>query len=92
MIKQNIVIKIVKITRLTGEIKYHIDVNGVVDLDLFVPDIMYLNSWMEEVYAYVLKDKSQRLEKLITNIGFNDAIEKLVVSQNSYAIFHVSMV
>lgn len=78
MNKQNIVIKIAKITRLTGEIKYYIDVNGFVDLDLFVPDIMYLDSWMEEIYAYVLTDKSQRLEKLITNIGFNDAIEKYI--------------
>lgn len=78
MTKQEIVIKIAKITRLTGEIKYFIDVDGKVDLDLFVPDLLYLDRWIEEIYDYVLTDNSRRLEQLIINMGFNNAVENYI--------------
>lgn len=83
MNKQDIVIKIAKITRLTGEIKHCIDVDGNVNLDLFVPDLLFLSSWIEEIYDYVLTDKSPNLEQLIRNMGFNDAVESYVRSHRN---------
>lgn len=83
MNKQDIVIKIAKITRLTGEIKHCIDVDGNVNLDLFVPYLLFLSSWIEEIYDYVLTDKSPNLEQLIRNMGFNDAVESYVRSHRN---------
>ena len=75
MTKQEAAIKICKLTRITGEIKYQIDLEGRVDFASFVPDLLYIDKWTEEICEYVSTDPCPRLAHLIANMGFNDAIE-----------------
>lgn len=83
MTKQEAVIKICKLTRITGEIKYQIDLDGTVDFASFVPDFLYINKWIEEVCEYVSTDPCPRLAHLIANMGFNDAIENYLQSHRT---------
>lgn len=80
MTKQETVIKICKLTRITGEIKYQIDLDGTVDFASFVPDLLYIDKWVEEICEYVSTDPCPRLAHLIANMGFNDAIESYLQS------------
>lgn len=83
MNKQETVIKICKITRITGEIKCQLDLAGEVDFAAFIPDLLYIDKWAEEICEYVSSDPCPRLAKLIANMGFNDAIEKYVQSHRT---------
>lgn len=78
MTKQETVIKVCKLTRLTGEIKYQIDLGGDVDFAAFVPDLLYIDQWTDEICKYVSTDSCPRLAHLISNMGFNDFIEAYV--------------
>lgn len=80
MTKQETVIKICKLTRITGEIKYQIDFDGNVNFASFVPDLLYIDKWTDEICRYVSTDPCPRLAHLISNMGFNDSIEAYVQS------------
>lgn len=57
MTKQETVIKICKLTRITGEIKYQIDFDGNVDFASFVPNLLYIDKWTDEICRYVSTDR-----------------------------------
>lgn len=80
MTKQETVIKICKLTRITGEIKYKIDFDGYVDFASFVPELFYIDRWTDEICEYVKTDSCPRLAHLISNMGFNDYIEAYIQS------------
>lgn len=78
MTKQETVIKICKLTRITGEIKCQIDLDGYADFASFVPELFYMDRWADEICEYVKTDPCPRLARLISNMGFNDYIETYI--------------
>ena len=80
MTRQEAVIKIVKITRIIGELKYQLDADDEVEFEALDPEWKHIAEWTQEVCRYMELDASPQVARLIANIGFTDMVEKYVQS------------
>ena len=80
MTRQEAVIKIVKITRIIGELKYQLDADDEVEFEALDPEWKHIAEWTQEVCRYMGLDASPQVARLIANIGFTDMVEKYVQS------------
>lgn len=78
MTRQEIVIKIVKITRIIGEWKFRLDLDGEVEIEALSPDLPHIAEWVREIGLYMKQNPSPILGRLIANIGFTDLMESYV--------------
>ena len=54
MTRQEAVIKIVKITRIIGELKYQLDADDEVEFEALDPEWKHIAEWTQEVCRYML--------------------------------------
>ena len=81
MTRQEAVIKIAKITRIIGELKYQLDADDEVEFEALDPEWKHIAEWTQEVCRYMELDASPQVARLIANIGFTDMVEKYVQSR-----------
>ncbi len=74
MTRQEIVIKITKVTRVIGELKNQLDLDGKVEFAALDPDWPHIAKWVKEIHQYIKQDYSPALTRLIENIGFTGII------------------
>ena len=78
MTRQEIAIKIAKITRIIGEWKYRLDLDDEVEIETLSPDLLHIDEWVREIGLYIKQNPSPILAHQITNIGFTDLLETYV--------------
>lgn len=78
MTRQEAVIKIAKITRIIGELKYQLDADGEVEFEALNPQWFHIAEWTQEISRYMKQDASPQVARLIANIGFTEIVEKYV--------------
>lgn len=78
MTRQEIVIKISKITRIVGELKYRLDLGGKIEFDALDPEFPYIAKWIQEIHQYLNIESTPALFRLIKNIGFTDIIKEYI--------------
>lgn len=78
MTRQEVVIKIAKITRIIGEWKFRLDLDGEVEIEALSPDLPHIAEWVREIGLYMKQNPSSILSRLIANIGFTDLMESYV--------------
>lgn len=78
MTRQEIAIKIAKITRIIGEWKYRLDLDDEVEIETLSPDLLHIDEWAREIGLYIKQNPSPILVRQITNIGFTDLLETYV--------------
>lgn len=81
MTRQEAVIKIAKITRIIGELKYQLDVDDEVGFEALDPEWKHIAEWTQEVCRYMELDAPPQVVRLIANIGFTDMVEEYVRSR-----------
>ncbi|VDR34756.1 Uncharacterised protein [Alistipes sp. cv1] len=80
MTRQEAVIKISKITRIIGELKYQLDADDEIEFEALDPDWLHIAEWTQEICRYMTQDASPQVARLIANIGFTEIVEKYVQS------------
>jgi len=80
MTRQEVVIKISKISRIIGELKYEMDLGGKIEFAALDPDFAHIAEWIKEIHQYIEEEPSPVLYRLVENIGFTDIIEDYLSS------------
>lgn len=78
MTRQEVVIKISRVSRIIGELKSQIDLSDKIEITAFDPALLHIAEWIEEIYQYIEQEPSPVLHGLISNIGFTDIVEEYV--------------
>lgn len=69
MTRQECVIRIAKINKVFGELKYRIDIEEVPNFASFVPILLMTREWAVDIRLYVNQEPSPTLVRQIANIG-----------------------
>lgn len=78
MTRQEAVIKIAKITRFVGEMKYQLDMDDEIEFEALDPEWRHIDVWTKEACQYLGQDASPQLVRLVANIGYTDIVEEYV--------------
>lgn len=76
MTRQDFVIKVAKINKILGELKYGIDIDTILDFSFLTPQLLMLAEWMADIQQYISQEPSPSLARQITSIGYTDEIKK----------------
>ena len=80
MTRQEVVIKVSKISRIIGELKYEMNLGGKIEFAALDPDFAHIAEWIKEIHQYIEEEPSPVLYRLVENIGFTDIIEDYLSS------------
>ena len=70
MTRQDFVIKVAKINKILGELKYGIDIDTILDFSFLTPQLLMLAEWMADIQQYISQEPSPSLARQITSIGY----------------------
>lgn len=76
MTRQDFVIKVAKINKILGELKYGIDIDTILDFSFLTPQLLMLAEWTADIQQYISQEPSPSLARQITSIGYTDEIKK----------------
>ena len=80
MTRQETVIKITKITRIVGEMKSQLDLDGEIEFEALDSSWMDIGKWANEICQYMEQAPSPLLANLITNNEFTAPVVNYVQS------------
>ena len=89
MTRQDFVIKVAKINKILGELKYGIDIDTILDFSFLTPQLLMLAEWTADIQQYISQEPSPSLARQITSIGYTDEIRSICKTQgrhNSYCL------
>ena len=83
MTRQECVIRIAKINKVFGELKYRIDIEEVPNFASFVPILLMTREWAVDIRLYVNQEPSPTLVRQIANIGYHAELEKYLIKHKA---------
>lgn len=78
MTRQETVIKITKVTRIVGEMKFQLDLDDEIEFEALDPSWMNIGKWAGEIYQYMERDYSPLLAGLIADNEFSSPVLQYV--------------
>ena len=58
MTRQDFVIKVAKINKILGELKYGIDIDTILDFSFLTPQLLMLAEWTADIQQYISQEPS----------------------------------
>ena len=86
MTRQDFVIKVAKINKILGELKYGIDIDTILDFSFLTPQLLMLAEWTADIQQYISQEPSPSLARQITSIGNKEVSGKTQGRHNSYCL------
>lgn len=83
MTRQECVIRIAKINKVFGELKYRIDIGAIPDLAAYAFQLLMVNDWTADIQQYISQEFSPTLARQIVSIGYTEEIEKFLREHNT---------
>lgn len=83
MTRQDFVIRVAKINKVLGELKYSMDIDAVLDLSSLAPQLLMLEEWTADIQQYIEQEPSPALVRQIISIGYTDEIKKYLAKHKT---------